>query len=136
MLESQEGKVEKLDINADAFTLAQRLLQAAKKAKVQKLERAETKFLKSNKMQPAKFYKLVATIDLDHNDNMAFRQGIMLLIDALTHVQKNHPEILVAGEDEEHAEIQLVAEKKEALENIPYEEAGKFLAEAKKRAAA
>ena len=131
-----QDKAMKVDINQDAFTLAEKLLEAAIPAKIQKLEKSETDFLKQNDLPPAKFYKLVATIDLEHHDNISFRQGIMLLVDALTHVQEHHPEIIVAGEDEEHAEVQLVAAKKEYLENIPYEEAKKFLKEAKKRAAA
>lgn len=137
MTNENNNESRSVPLSADAITLAEGLLNSAKKAEVKKLDSSEKEFLKENNMHKANFYKLVATIDLAHNDNVAFRQGIMLLIDALARTEKeDHPEIIVAGEDEEHAEVQLVAERRESLENLHYEDARKFLAETRKRIAA
>ena len=127
------NKPQQIPMSEEACELALKLLEAAKTAAINKLEKSETDFLKKNKMPMAKFYKKVATIDLAHHDNPFFHQGIMLLVDALTHTQENHPEILVAGEDEENAEVQLVALEMDTLAKIPYAETKKFLLEARKK---
>jgi hypothetical protein len=125
--EVEQNKMETSDISEEAFALVEGLLAAAKQAEILELEESETKYLEENGLPEAKYYKMLATIDLANNDNLSFRQGIMLLVDALAHIEEKHPEILVAGEDEEHAEVQLVAPTKELLD-LPYEDALKFIA--------
>lgn len=131
--ENAELEEQQFEIIDEAFDLANGLLDSASLAEIKELEEGEKKYLQENDLPEANFYKLLGTIDLEHDDNVGFRQGIMLLVDALTSVQDEHAEIVVAGEDQEHAEIQLVAKSREVLENIPIDEAHEFLLGAKQR---
>ena len=127
----------KAPIKPEAITFALNLLEVSRSAEILKLEKDEEADIEQQNLPEAHYYQLLANIDLSiESNNMAFREGIMLLVDAITHTNvEKHPEIVVAGEEETNAEIQLVAAEKDILENIDHDKAKDFLESALKNAA-